>query len=80
MSKKRRERWDLGDGAYMDISIDPDADPETIAALRELGRVAVQRMRDESSLTYDEGEIPERGTPFRLASRPPGRLSAGGEE
>lgn len=70
MSDRRRERWDLGDGAYMDISIDPDASAETVAALRQLGTAAAQRMRDES-LTYDEAEIPERGTPFRLASRPP---------
>ena len=48
MSRKRRERWDLGEGAYMDISIDPNASPETIAALRALGEATVQRMADSS--------------------------------
>ena len=45
---KRRVRIDL-DGGYMDVSLSPDASPETVAALRELGQAAVNRMAEETS-------------------------------
>lgn len=39
----RRTRMPLSDG-HMDVCLSPDASPETIAALRELGEAALARM------------------------------------
>ena len=61
--RKRRERWDLGDGAYMDISIDPDCSPETRAALIALGQAAKERMAEEKPLTQEVSF--ETGAPRR---------------
>jgi hypothetical protein len=41
---RRRVRMDLSRGGYMDVTLAPDASPETIAALRELGEAALNRM------------------------------------
>lgn len=43
---RQRVRMDL-DGGHMDVSLDPDASPATVAALRELGQAAVNRMRKD---------------------------------
>lgn len=48
------------DGGHMDVSLDPDASPETVAALREIGQAAVNRMR--SFWVVERGQ-PEGFTP-----------------
>lgn len=41
-----RVRFDL-EGGHMDVSLSPDASPEAVAALRELGQAAVNHMNQE---------------------------------
>lgn len=40
-TRRRRVRMPLSRGGHMDVSLEPDATPETIAALRELGEAAL---------------------------------------
>jgi len=46
---KRRVRMDLSGGGYMDVSLDADASPETVAALRELGEAAIAHMKEQDA-------------------------------
>lgn len=41
---RRRVRMDLSRGGHIDVSLSPDASPETIEALRALGEAALNRM------------------------------------
>lgn len=49
--QKRRVRMDLSDGAYMDVTLEAAACPETIEALRALGEAAVAKMRSNDPPT-----------------------------
>lgn len=42
----RRTRMPLSDG-HMDVCLSPDASPETIAALKQIGEAAIERMKRE---------------------------------